>query len=197
MGEHVDFSAKYAKMSEGELMVLARDYDGLTVVAQTAIRGEFKRRGLEPPLIDETEIVPEWSDLVTVKSFRDLTEATVAQSVLESAGIVAYLFDENVVRLNWGYSNAVGGVRLQVRVEDESGAKEVLDQPVPASIPFSNTENYQQPRCPACDSIDISLDGASRGVALVGLYAVGIPLPTGSETWSCGNCGARWEHTDD
>lgn len=197
MSTPVDFAAEYAKMNDGELVALARDYSNLTEAAQQAIRNEFARRKIEPPISDEPELVPEWSGLVTVGRFRDLTEATVAQSALGSAGIAAYLFDENLARMDWFLTNSLGGIRLKVPAENENAAKELLAQPSPASIPFSDTESYEQPHCPKCGSINISFNGASRSAALVGLYVAGIPLPTGSEVWSCGNCDARWEQTDD
>src|SRR5580658_4937233 len=115
--ERTDFAANYAQMNEGELMNLARSYDTLVEDAQTALRAEFARRRLEPPLIDEaandSESVTE-RKLVTVRRYRDLSEAIVARSLLESAGITVYLRDENLVRLDWQISNAVGGIRLQV-----------------------------------------------------------------------------------
>lgn len=50
-----DLAAQYARMSESELMDLARSYDGLLEVAQAALRAEFARRGLEPPLVKNRE----------------------------------------------------------------------------------------------------------------------------------------------
>jgi hypothetical protein len=47
---------------------------------------------------------------VTVRSHRDLTEAFVGRSLLESAGIPAWIADEHLVRMVWFYSNLVGGM---------------------------------------------------------------------------------------
>jgi hypothetical protein len=197
MSEPGDFAARYARMSKGELIALAQSYDQLIESAQIAIREEFAKRQLEPPVIKQPEPLPEWSELTTVGRFRDLAEAAVARSALESSGVATYLFDDNMVRMNWGYSNLVGGIRLQVRRADESSAREMLSQPVPESIPFSDNESYQQPHCPRCGSINISFYAGSRGAALIGLYAAGVPLPTGGEYWSCSDCGAKWEETAD
>ena len=78
-----NLAAQYAQMSETELMELARSYDGLLEVAQVALRAEFARRGLEPPVVEEPE---EWEfrRLVTVRRYRDLAEAYVGRSLLES-----------------------------------------------------------------------------------------------------------------
>lgn len=119
-----DLVASYAKLEEPELMELARTYDSLTDSAQSALRAEFARRGLEPPLIEEVP-EPEFRSLITLRRYRDLSEAIVARSLLESAGIAVYLRDENLVRLDWQVSNFIGGIRLQVDAANEQSALEV------------------------------------------------------------------------
>jgi hypothetical protein len=47
---------------------------------------------------------------------------------LDSAGIESFLADENVIRMNWLWSNALGGVKLQVRKTDVAVASELLEQ---------------------------------------------------------------------
>ena len=66
--------------------------------------------------------------LVMVKRFRDLPEAFVAKSILDSAEIDSFLADENIVRIDWLYSNLVGGAKLMVRPEDLDEAKALLDE---------------------------------------------------------------------
>jgi len=185
--------ASYAKLREPELMELARGYDSLTDTAQSALRAEFARRGLEPPLVEEDAPEPEFRSLVTLRRYRDLSEAIVARSLLESAGIAVYLRDENLVRLDWQISNFIGGLRLQVDAANEQTALEVLNQPVPESIPFGANDEFTQPHCPTCGSTNLTFEGASRGAALASLYVLSLPLPVGAETWSCSACGARWE----
>jgi hypothetical protein len=192
-----DFVASYAKLNEPELMELARSYDSLTGGAQAALRAEFARRELEPPLIEDTgtEEPPAQRVLVTVRRYRDLSEAIVARSLLESAGIPVYLRDENLVRLDWQVSNFIGGIRLQVEAGDERSAVELLDQPTSPTIQLGEGEEFDQPRCPSCGSTNITFEGASRGAALASLYILSLPMPPGAETWSCSVCGARWEDT--
>jgi hypothetical protein len=194
-----ELATRYALMSELELMELAQGYDSLTEGAQAALRAEFARRQLEPPLIEDRveEGPPTSREVVTVRRYRDLSEAIVAQSLLESAGIKAWTRDENLVRMDWFYSNLVGGVRLQVDAADAAAAGEVLDQPVPEAIPFGEKEEFVQPRCARCGSIDISFLGSDRRAALTSVTLVGVPLPLGRESWECHACGARWQDTDD
>jgi hypothetical protein len=189
-----EFAARFPEMGEPELLKLARDYESLTEPAQAAMRAEFARRGMEAPLVEDSETaVPTHRKLVTLRQYRDLSEAIVARGMLESAGINVFLQDENLVRLDWQVSNFIGGIRLQVDEADAAAALELLAQPVPESIPFAGWGEFEQPRCPQCGSVEITFEGAERGAALTGLWVMGLPLPTGRETWLCASCGARWE----
>jgi len=189
--------ASYASMGETELLQLAQAYNSLTDTAQDALRAEFARRKLEPPIIEEDEHEEPRRSLVTLRRYRDLSEAIVARSMLESAGIFVFLRDENLVRLDWQVSNFIGGIRLEVEAKDEQAALALLSQAIPAYIPFDDDDEFVQPRCPHCGSTDITFEGASRGAALASLYVLAIPLPTGRETWLCHSCDSRWEETDD
>jgi hypothetical protein len=192
-----DLAAQYAQMSESELMELAGSYDGLVETAQVALRAEFARRGLEPPLVEEPDEL-EFRRLATVRRYRDLTEALVGRSLLESAGIPAWIADENFVRMDWFYSNLVGGMRLQVDERDEADARGILEVEAPPTIEYGAKEAYIQPTCPKCGSIEITLgDGTERGRSFVGLSLFSIPVPPRKAAWRCEACGARWEDTED
>jgi hypothetical protein len=68
-----------------------------------------------------------------VKRFYALTEALVAKSVMDSAGIDSLLTDEDVVQLV--YPNLVGGLKLMVRPDDLETAVELLSQVSTDEIP--------------------------------------------------------------
>jgi hypothetical protein len=187
-----DFVLTYRVMGDMELLELAQSYDLLREVAKDALRAEFAVRKLDPPIIEQIN-VPTNRKLVTVSRYRDLSEAIVARSLLESAGIGAYLCDENLVRLEWQISNTIGGIRLQVDVADEAAAKDILAQPTPLEIAFGEPLDFLQPRCPRCDSIDLTFEGSSRALALASVTLLSLPLPLGPRTWCCNACGARWE----
>jgi ribosomal protein L37AE/L43A len=191
-----DFAARYAQMGEMELMELAQSYDRLLENAQAALRAEFARRGLEPPEVEEKGVL-EFRSVVTLRRYRDLAEAMVARAVLESAGIEAWIADENFVRMDWFYSNMVGGMRLQVAGDDETAAREILEQDAPRTITYGEDETYEQPICPKCGAHEITLgDGTERGRSFVGLWAAGIPLPPRKAVWHCDACGAQWVDTE-
>ncbi len=58
------------------------------------------------------------SHLVTIRIFTYPHEAYVIRGRLESEGIQTFLKDEMTVQVHNFYSNAVGGVKLQVLTED-------------------------------------------------------------------------------
>jgi len=194
-----DFRERYAAMNDIELTELARQYDSLTVAAQSSLRDEFARRNLEPPVIEEpvAPAEPAYRALVTVRRYRDLSEAIVAKSFLESAGIPAWIRDENLARMEWQYSNLLGGIRLQVESENQDAAVEVLSQPIPEAIPFAEQSEFQQPHCPRCGSIDITFVGPDRRAALASVTLLSLPLPSGDETWRCNACGAHWQEIEE
>jgi hypothetical protein len=131
-----------------------------------------------------------------VRRFRDLPEAILAKGSLESSGVECMLEDENMVRLDWFISNAIGGVRLVVKPEDLEIANEILDQPIPEDFDYSDSENFEQPRCPKCGSLDITFETLNKPVAY-GSAWLGIPIPLKSEKWICNACGARWVEEPD
>jgi hypothetical protein len=61
--------------------------------------------------------------LITVGRFLDPVEAQMARGMLEAAGVETFLVGESLNQL----MPVAFRVRLQVRVEDEAGARELLD----------------------------------------------------------------------
>jgi hypothetical protein len=68
----------------------------------------------------------ELSQRVTVETFSSPWEAQLARACLEAEGIDAIIADEHFFRLYGALSNALGGVRLQVRPEQADRAAELL-----------------------------------------------------------------------
>jgi hypothetical protein len=195
---HSSFVELYRSMPDGELESVGADWDGLLDEARTALVAEFSRRGLAftPPAVEE-EPEPGYRDLVTLRRYRDLSEAIVARAVVESAGIYCFLKDENFVRLDWQMSNLLGGISLQVPAADGEAAAAVLAQPVPASFEVADDVAFEQPRCPRCTSTDISWERHGRKAALAFLYLFSVPVPRGSQSWHCHSCGLRWVDDDE
>jgi hypothetical protein len=133
-------------------------------------------------------------ELITLWRYRDLSKALVVQSKLDAEGFVSFLADENVLRLNWFWSNAFGGVRLCVRQEDREAALAVLTEEIPEGFTADDVgEHYEQPSCKKCGSRDVSFETLHRGVALFALWTLSLPLPVPVNSWHCENCGHEWK----
>lgn len=127
----------YAAMCDGELRELAREAESLTDEARRALASEMERREIAPDEPDEPgdaedsgeAILPEaeFRDLLTIRQYRDVPEALLAKSVLESAGIECFLGDVNLIRMDWLWSNLLGGIKLRVRQEDAVVASRLLE----------------------------------------------------------------------
>jgi hypothetical protein len=117
-------------------------------------------------------------EMITVGNYSGLPEAELAQGILDAAGIVSVLVDENVGRmLTW---TVVGGFKLQVNQDDAEAAVKLLSSPIAAGNPG---------RCPNCDSADIALDeSASSGNSV----SSGTPVE-GQRSWECKSCGYCWD----
>ncbi len=187
----------YSQMTAGELRKVADDAPSLTGEALQALKQEISHRRLDIPITappagtDEIEL----RELVTVREFRDLPEAVLAKGLLESAGIECFLADDNIVRMDWFYSNAVGGIKLQVNQEDAAAAIEVLEQPIPENFDVEGIGSYPQPRCPKCQSMDTSFEELNEPVAYTSAW-LGVPVPLHAKGWKCKSCGHAWEAED-
>ena len=137
--ERERLAAIYAEKSELELAGLAQGQRALTEDALYTLETEFTKREMtferqELTIADEPDV-----KLIAVRRFRDLPEALVAKGVLDSAGVKCFLSDENTVRMDWLWSNALGGVRLWVR-EDELPEAATLFSPK-----YSNDPEFEEP----------------------------------------------------
>ena len=65
--------------------------------------------------------------LVTLAAFNMPHQAHLAKSLLEAAGIPAFIRDEHLISINPLYSPALGGVKVQVPDVHLKEAREILD----------------------------------------------------------------------
>jgi Putative prokaryotic signal transducing protein len=191
-----ELAQTYRSASDNELLELALAYDSLTEDAQNALRAEFEHRGLEPPVIPDEPPSVEFHKLVTVQQYRDLAEAQVAKGVLDAAGRPCYLRDENALRMQWVWSNLLGGVRLQVNEQDLEAARAVLMQPIPEQIQPDGDIPYDQPHCPRCGSLDIHYQAIHERAGLASIILF-VPVPIPKRAWVCKDCGAQWREVPD
>lgn len=194
-GERRRLAELYASMMEEELRDIARDPKSLTETSIEALNSEFARRGLdtrlEIPQPEHAESHPEIPNLVILRHFRDLPEAHLMKGGLESAGIECFFDDDNIVRMDWFISNAVGGIKLLVRPDDFAAANEILEHGIPEAFDIPGVGEYDQPRCPKCKSLDVISDpGKNVAEGYSAESGEGnAPAQTG---WKCQSCGHAW-----
>jgi hypothetical protein len=191
--ERSRLASLYSSLSDEELQQIAGSGDELTADANEVLHAEMARRGftaaIAPP---RDQAVLEFEGTVTLRKFRDLPDALLAKGSLESAGIEAFLVDDNMIRMDWFISNLLGGIKLQVRAQDAPAAEEILSQPIPESVDVEGIGEYEQPKCPKCQSLDISFRGLDK-LPTYGSASIGVPVPIHKEAWLCYACGHEWK----
>jgi ribosomal protein L37AE/L43A len=133
---------------------------------------------------------------LVLRRFRDLPHALLFRSILESGGIECFLADENTIRMDWFWSNLLGGVKLCVRKADADSAASLLGQGVPEKFDVEGVGEHQQPRCPKCQSLEVSFQGLNKAVdytrALLGGH-----LPHSRSLWECDSCAYQWPESSE
>jgi hypothetical protein len=191
MNEHEQLISFYASLTDEELIKIGSQFESLTSDAQVALREEFDRRSLDAPELEEPPDAFDFQELVTIRAFRDPSDAMMAKSVLDSAGIPCLMKDENTVRMQWMWSNLIGGIRLQVRPEDAETAERLLSQEVLPAIELEDGDVFEQHRCPYCTSLDITFEAINQKVGFASIL-VAIPMPIPKNRWKCHACGREW-----
>lgn len=123
--------------------------------------------------------------LITIKTYNLPIEAAIHQSKLEAYGIWYYLKDELTIQSHNFYSNAIGGVKLQVRKEDVERAQEILEiKPVLSSDELDDMVSV----CPHCESEDIYQTEVQSTIGRFFLLFASVLFPARSARYQCNNC---------
>jgi hypothetical protein len=134
-------------------------------------------------------------ELVTVSTYSSAIDAHLAKNKLESEGILAFLFDENVMSLNPLYNISVGGIKLKTLESDRAHAQAVLQ--TLQDQPYTNEQN-QVITCPKCGSQNISYAYDSNNKLksfmgfLVALITFSLPLLS-KDRYICNQCQAVFQ----
>jgi hypothetical protein len=132
--ERARLAESYSHQTDEELLEIAKHGEDLTDVALQSLRAELSRRGLtqDPPeeFPDTDQAEPIFRNLITVRSYWNLLEAELAKGVLEAAGIECFLFDDNMLRMDWFNAIAIGGVKLRVDPQNVDEATRILNESV-------------------------------------------------------------------
>jgi len=126
--------------------------------------------------------------MVTIGSYSTPYEANLVKSHLESAGIPVFIADEFTIGMNWLYSNALGGVKVQVPESLALEAQELL------STGFETPPTYDltTATCPQCGSKNTG-DFLDKRRSFLTWMLLGFPLLLPSSKKRCGDCDYRWK----
>ena len=188
--EKLRLTELYSRMSDGELLKVYGAVEELTDIARDALQVEVAKRKLETPPTPEASTYFEQGDFVMLRRYRDLSEAMMAKSALESAGVESYFVDENIVRMDWFWSNLLGGVKIYVHSTDVSAAEQILNEAPPERFEVEGLGMYERPKCPQCGSMEIAFEELSP-VAYASTYLF-VPSPLHRKGWLCHACGHHW-----
>ena len=132
--ERARLTEVYSQQTDEQLEEIARHGDDLTDVALQSLQAELSRRGLtndpSEEFADANQAELAFRNLITIRSFWNLLEAELAKGALEAAGIECFLFDDNMVRMDWFNANAIGGVKLRVDRGNVDDANRILDESI-------------------------------------------------------------------
>ncbi|MBP7147233.1 MAG: DUF2007 domain-containing protein [Acidobacteria bacterium] len=130
-----------------------------------------------------TETVP----LVTIAQTANAVQAHLIRGALEARGIPAFLFDENVVRLNWFWANAIGAIKVKVPADLAEQARDALAEDTSTDAPDAERRH---PDCPKCGSSRVHRMLASPWSLATVPLGPGLLLPTSRH--ACEECGHSW-----
>ena len=138
-------------------------------------------------------------ELITVANFSHPTEADPVVAWLESEGIECFVTNEHTVTMNWLYSNAIGGVGVQVKATDVEQANEILQAVLnPDTVGGESTptdsetdqesDDNSEIRCPQCGSENVYYEKFSRRLVFASWAILTVPLPFFKKKWKCREC---------
>jgi hypothetical protein len=149
------------------------------------------------------------NSLITVATFSQPIEGHLVRARLETEGIPCFLADAHTISANWFYSNAIGGVKLQVRAADAQRARVLVEEElerhqserddidwtaVDPDWTFDGSQADDDAHsCPTCGSTEVFYEKFSRPLIFLSILLLGIPVPFLSRRWSCRGCGRSWK----
>jgi hypothetical protein len=130
--------------------------------------------------------------LITIGQYSQGAYAYIAKGKLESFGIKCILLDENLISINWLYSNAIGGVKLQVKSSDVERARKILAEQEETQPEEIKKKDKDIIYCPKCNSDEVYFEKLNKKPVFISWLLLGFPIPFIQRKWKCYNCGHQW-----
>ena len=112
--------------------------------------------------------------LVTISTYLFPYEAQIDKAKLESEGITAFIADEHTINMQWLYSNALGGVRLQISEKFRAQALLILNED--RSDLLIEQEGSDLPICEQCGSPETEFYLIGKRLAFLVFLRLDFPL---------------------
>lgn len=201
-GEWLRLSEHYRKLTDEELLKLARQPLALTDDAQQVLRSEVSARRLEfppeePPAeqgrapayveTDPDSLYAEDREIVHICTVWSLRDALQLQAVFDSAGIPFYIGKQKATRVEAGIMNFAEGLLVGVMRIGYPWAQQAMQNYEPADEPPDlQIESKPAPvACPKCFSSDVVFERGSPEPGTREQY-------TAKFEWTCAFCRHRW-----
>jgi hypothetical protein len=125
--------------------------------------------------------------LTTVATYSLPYEAQIARAKLESEGIPAFVADEQTINMQWLYSDALGGVRVQVPSAYRERAVECLG--IDETGLVEEQVGVDRLACEQCGSMDTETYQKGKRWAFLMFLLLKFPLFPVTNTYRCNACG--------
>jgi hypothetical protein len=129
----------------------------------------------------------------TIASYRNLPLAELAKAKLESEGIYCHLLNKHHIGINWLYSQALGGVEVQVPTEDAEKANKILLKDESIYLDNEELEFFEANECDLCvycGSPNLELIKYSRLSAVL-IMITQLPIIFWGTRDRCKDCGKK------
>jgi len=128
------------------------------------------------------------SKLITIASFSFPYEAQIAKANLEVENIPAFIADEHTINMQWLYSNAMGGVRLQVPHIYADQARNIISQDL-SHLVEAEVGKEEVRKCQKCGGKTLFPYTKGKKPAFLMFFLLGFPLFFYRHGLRCRDCG--------
>lgn len=134
--------------------------------------------------------------LIIIQIYSLPQQAHMAKSVLENSDIPVFLKDELTVQVHNFYSNAIGGIKLQVPQSRAKEAYKILEEGNLLSEKIEEEEiaiiDNKTDTCPFCKSKEISVQKHSTFLEkiILGFFSI---FNSNLRTYKCNSCNKKWK----
>lgn len=129
----------------------------------------------------------------TIATFQYSSEALIFKGRLEAEGIKVFLKDSYTIDTDPLVSNAIGGVKMQVKTEDAAKAQDVLK----SVKKYSVDDNGQSVACPNCKSEHIEVFSTIKDFKSLIAFLLGFLFGTlpfyAKHKYRCDDCKTEFD----